>query len=201
MKKQKRSLADETTGGNNARTNNTTRRSKNLASADSFWAKELDEKIGHATKDQVANLAKNMFRELWKTAGEEAAVAVTSPFRKTIQADKKRNQNMDGKWKFEKGELNIEKGMKEASCYYDCNEVYDLQLTSSIAENPLVYEGSIDSWGCCSDSFDATLRITYDPDSDTIAGDLAVEPCRNVEYGPDDAFGGEGSFTATRTKW
>eukprot|EP00588_Corethron_pennatum_P027545 CAMPEP_0194319650 /NCGR_PEP_ID=MMETSP0171-20130528/16090_1 /TAXON_ID=218684 /ORGANISM="Corethron pennatum, Strain L29A3" /LENGTH=69 /DNA_ID=CAMNT_0039076949 /DNA_START=80 /DNA_END=285 /DNA_ORIENTATION=- len=69
MEKQKRSLADKNTGGN------LTKRSRNVASADSFWAKELDEKIGLATKDEVANLAKNMFRELWKTAGAQSAVA------------------------------------------------------------------------------------------------------------------------------
>jgi hypothetical protein len=53
-------------------------------------------------------------------------------------------------------------------------------------------------WGYCVDDFDVPLKITYDDNTKTFAGEINVSPCPVLDYGPQRALGGGYTFTGTR---
>jgi len=79
-------------------------------------------------------------------------------------------------------------------------EADNLQLCSSTSSTPLKYDGYADQWQYCKDDFDVRMQIEYKADSNTIEGEIEVDPCREVEYGPPCAYGGGYSFTGTRVQ-
>ena len=69
----------------------------NNKTKEKHW-KTLKPYLQKTTKNNVENFAKNLFEELWKTSGEEAAKAVTASFVEKVDADTNKNKSIAGTW-------------------------------------------------------------------------------------------------------
>mmetsp|Transcript_18386 Transcript_18386/g.21250 ORF Transcript_18386/g.21250 Transcript_18386/m.21250 type:complete len:212 (-) Transcript_18386:80-715(-) len=171
--------------------------------ADQLWENTVKPRLDLAHKEQVEDLAKELFVKLCKSSsgGEKSATDVTASFLKPLEENKNNNLKMAGAWKFEGGTLDILyniKGGNLVSREVDIERFSLNLLKSTITSETLTYEGDVDQYGCCRDAFEAYIDLTYDPIADTIDGYVHVEPCHDLEDGPDDADGGSFPFTATR---
>jgi len=173
---------------------------------DEKFAKEIAECLDLASAEQVKHLATHLVMQLHKTSGVAAAKKATASFRKTINdTTNNHKQKLSGDWKFSKGTMCISTNFKYvSSMVYDGNYLeVDLELTSSPGTTPLIYEGDIDGWDSSMRDFNAKLTIDYNPDSDTIDGELEVSPAdesSNEVHWMNGADGGGGTFTAVRDK-
>ena len=158
---------------------------------DGYWT-TLEPYIKKSSRDHVESLTKDLFRELWKHSGQDVAVAASAPFRKTIAENGNNDSNdnndskLQGTWILsnDKGSLTIDDTLECGSLQSLSVDVEELHLESSKSAERLVYVGDADSWEHCHDDFVVTLKIRYNPDDDTINGDIEVSSLR--ELNPDD---------------
>ena len=179
------------------------KKARGSSPADQLWENTVRPHLDLANKGQVEDLAKELFVKLWKSSsgGKKSATdVILSSFLKPLIDDRNKNLKMAGAWKFEGGNLDIDKNITGGSLEIPKADVESFSIESTITSETLTYKGRVDMYGCCRDAFEAEIELTYDPIADTIDGSVDVNPCHNLEYGPDDVFGGSFTFTATRRK-
>jgi len=153
--------------------------------SDGYWA-TLEPHVKKASRDQVESLTKDLFRGLWKHADQDAAVAAAAPFWKKITENDNNNSRLQGTWILDndKGTLTIDDTLESGSFQSLSVGVEELHLESSKSAESLVYAGGADRWEHCRDDFVVTVKAKYNPDNDTISGDIEVSSFR--ELNPDD---------------
>lgn len=151
---------------------------------DGYW-ENLEPYIKKASREEVESLTKDLFRELWEHSGKDAAVAASAPFWKKIKENGNNNQKLQGTWILDnKGTLTIHDKLESGIYRSSSVDVEELHLESSKSVDLLVYVGDADRWEHCRDDFVVKLKIGFNPDDDTIKGDIEVSSFR--PYNPDD---------------
>ncbi len=62
------------------------------------------------------------------------------------------------------------------------------------------FKGFLMDWGCCYRDFKVCITFEYDAATDSIEGEVHVDPASECEYGPSDAHGADYSFKDSRVK-
>ena len=169
---------------------------------DEAW-KALRPYLIMADKDQMENLAKGLFDELWKSKGRNAAES----FRKLLKINKKRNQPIGGRWVIGEDELeDVARGRLAVDDKLDFATFQgfasfegggvnfkEIELKSSKDSNDsLLYAGLTDEWDRCEGlRSPVQLLLEYNPESDTINGVILIptshpahdlEPCNGSGF-------------------
>eukprot|EP00531_Pseudo-nitzschia_arenysensis_P013227 CAMPEP_0116143554 /NCGR_PEP_ID=MMETSP0329-20121206/15514_1 /TAXON_ID=697910 /ORGANISM="Pseudo-nitzschia arenysensis, Strain B593" /LENGTH=195 /DNA_ID=CAMNT_0003638885 /DNA_START=29 /DNA_END=612 /DNA_ORIENTATION=- len=165
---------------------------------DEHWKKLLPY-LTMANKNQVENLAKDLFDELWRMNSGKAAAAVTAPFTKKLKVDRNKNHRVAGTWMLDEGgTLTIHEGIGCASFDGSLVDFEDIERISSEAADTLIYKGETNRWDNCESEFKVHLRLKYDPHKDTIKGTIKVLSCNPDPYGPSSSDGGSIEFMGQR---
>ena len=98
-----------------AKTHHSNDNSCSSLKSEQHWQSKIGPCLELASKEQVEQLAKELFHELWKVGGAPPAKKVADPFWKQLETKKRSNvRSVVGKWILDNdnGTLEIGKGMK-----------------------------------------------------------------------------------------
>lgn len=176
------------------------------------WKRLVEPALKKSSAEDAHALAQSLFQLVWMHAGEEAARRAVAPLCKRVKQQEKAREaaakaaaakpQFDGAWILREGgkyvgTLDIDGEVLHMQNADDecCLEYKDPKADDDCDYK---YKGEIYQWGNCQDDFKVTLLVSHDPDSDSIEGEVRVDPRRNVDYGPPDAFGGGFCFCGER---
>ena len=62
------------------------------------------------------------------------------------------------------------------------------------------FKGFLMDWGCCYSDFKVCITFEYDAATDSIEGEVHVDPASECEYGKSDAHGADYSFKGSKVR-
>eukprot|EP00531_Pseudo-nitzschia_arenysensis_P011044 CAMPEP_0116133810 /NCGR_PEP_ID=MMETSP0329-20121206/10308_1 /TAXON_ID=697910 /ORGANISM="Pseudo-nitzschia arenysensis, Strain B593" /LENGTH=218 /DNA_ID=CAMNT_0003628473 /DNA_START=107 /DNA_END=763 /DNA_ORIENTATION=+ len=209
--KNKRGLSDVTNAAPPAQMNEPEKKAKQTVCQDDqdekswtakdklFW--EFECCLSEASDLNAPEFKKALFDHLWNSNGEKAVNAIIRPFQEKVKKDYDKNDRMAGTWELDNGgTLTVLESVVEAAFSNSTVDVEDfhIKMDSHYASKTLEYAGRAYRWGDFEDEYEAELKLTYDPETDTINGTIEATPNRFHYDGPRLVHDGEINFTAKR---